>query len=48
MKTKRGWRSGTKVFVATIGFVLSSAAHAVDRGTTTGIASFLAKGEVTE
>ena len=48
MDARRGWGSKSKLFVAMLGLAIGSAVQAADRGTTTGIASFHAKGDVTE
>lgn len=48
MNTNRGWRSLSIFSFTILGLVLGSLSHAADRGTTTGIASFHAQGEVTE
>jgi len=41
-------RRNSRLLVAILGLVIGSAAQAADRGTTTGLAAFHAKGEVTE
>ncbi len=48
MNADREWSSKKKLFVAILGLVFGSAAHAAGQGTTTGVASFHSKGEVTE
>ncbi len=48
MGGKRTRLRKSKFFVAMLGLALSSAVQAADRGTTTGVAAFVGKGEVTE
>ena len=48
MNTKWEWRRINTFCFAILGLVLGSVSQAAERGTTTGIASFHAQGEVTE
>jgi hypothetical protein len=48
MDVKRGARSKNGLFVAIFGVLVGTTVYAADQGTTTGIAVFQAKGQVTE
>jgi len=48
MSAERGSRSMGRLFVAIFGVFVGATAHAADQGTTTGVASFHAKGDVKE
>ena len=48
MWAERELRSMSRLFVAIFGVLVGATSHAADQGTTTGIASFHAKGEVKE
>lgn len=47
MAAERGWRSTSALLVATLGLAVGSTSHA-GQGTTIGVATFQAKGEVKE
>jgi len=48
MGTERGPRNMSRLFVAIVGVFAGAIAQAADQGSTTGVASFHAKGEVKE
>ena len=48
MKVEKGWRNKSALFVAVLGLAVGSTSHAAGQGTTTGVASFQAKGDVKE
>jgi len=48
MAIEGGWRSSSMLFVAILSLAAGSTSHAAGQGTTTGVASFYAKGEAKE
>lgn len=48
MAIERGWRRKSALLGAVLGLAVGSTSHAAGQGTTTGVASFYAKGDVKE